>query len=101
MESTVLPGKPYPLGAKWDGTGVNFAIFSDMLPEWNSVSTPMMDLSRIAMPSRNRLLLCGTDISPASLPVSFMDTASRAHGSGKWHSDLIPRNFSSILTRKP
>jgi isoamylase len=29
MESTVLPGKPYPLGAKWDGTGVNFAIFSE------------------------------------------------------------------------
>ncbi|VTS07448.1 glycogen debranching protein GlgX [Tuwongella immobilis] len=22
------PGKPYPLGATWDGTGVNFAIFS-------------------------------------------------------------------------
>src|SRR6478752_3630083 len=29
MESTVLPGKPYPLGAKWDGTGVNFAIYSE------------------------------------------------------------------------
>ncbi len=29
MERTVLPGKPYPLGAKWDGTGVNFAIFSE------------------------------------------------------------------------
>ena len=22
------PGKPYPLGAKWDGLGVNFAIYS-------------------------------------------------------------------------
>ncbi len=22
------PGKPYPLGATWDGRGVNFAIFS-------------------------------------------------------------------------
>ena len=29
MESTLLPGKPYPLGAKWDGTGVNFAIYSE------------------------------------------------------------------------
>jgi isoamylase len=25
----VWPGKPYPLGANWDGEGVNFAIFSE------------------------------------------------------------------------
>jgi len=24
----LLPGKPYPLGARWDGLGVNFAVFS-------------------------------------------------------------------------
>ena len=29
MPITLLPGKPYPLGAKWDGTGVNFAIYSE------------------------------------------------------------------------
>ena len=29
MGRTVLPGKSYPLGATWDGTGVNFAIFSE------------------------------------------------------------------------
>lgn len=29
MGITLLPGKPYPLGAKWDGTGVNFAIYSE------------------------------------------------------------------------
>ncbi|MCQ8780405.1 hypothetical protein NQU49_27795, partial [Escherichia coli] len=22
------PGQPYPLGATWDGSGVNFAVFS-------------------------------------------------------------------------
>jgi glycogen operon protein len=27
--STVWPGRPYPLGATWDGQGVNFAIHSD------------------------------------------------------------------------
>src|SRR5690606_36703966 len=27
-KSTVWPGKPYPLGATWDGSGVNFALFS-------------------------------------------------------------------------
>jgi isoamylase len=26
--STVWPGRPYPLGATWDGKGVNFALFS-------------------------------------------------------------------------
>ena len=25
----VWPGRPYPLGANWDGSGVNFAIFSE------------------------------------------------------------------------
>ena len=25
----IWPGKPYPLGATFDGTGVNFAIFSE------------------------------------------------------------------------
>lgn len=29
MPRTVLPGKPYPLGATWDGTGVNFAVYSE------------------------------------------------------------------------
>lgn len=29
MARTILPGKPYPLGAKWDGTGVNFALYSE------------------------------------------------------------------------
>ena len=27
--SAVWPGRPYPLGATWDGQGVNFAIFSE------------------------------------------------------------------------
>ncbi len=29
MPRTILPGKPYPLGAKWDGNGTNFAIYSE------------------------------------------------------------------------
>jgi isoamylase len=28
-QPVVWPGKPYPLGATWDGEGVNFAIFSE------------------------------------------------------------------------
>jgi isoamylase len=29
MPRTILPGKPYPHGATWDGTGVNFAVYSE------------------------------------------------------------------------
>ncbi|HEX9115994.1 MAG TPA: hypothetical protein VGA61_07995, partial [Anaerolineae bacterium] len=29
MNRTVLPGKPYPQGATWDGTGVNFSLYSE------------------------------------------------------------------------
>lgn len=29
MRKKVYPGKPFPLGATWDGSGVNFAIFSE------------------------------------------------------------------------
>ncbi|HEY3082145.1 MAG TPA: glycogen debranching protein GlgX [Chloroflexota bacterium] len=29
MRRKVLPGRPYPLGATWDGSGTNFAIYSE------------------------------------------------------------------------
>jgi isoamylase len=29
MSRTILPGKPYPQGATWDGTGVNFSVYSE------------------------------------------------------------------------
>jgi glycogen operon protein len=29
MPRTILPGKPYPQGATWDGAGVNFALYSE------------------------------------------------------------------------
>ncbi len=29
VRAAVLPGRPYPLGATWDGRGVNFALFSE------------------------------------------------------------------------
>ena len=31
----VWPGNPYPLGATWDGKGVNFALFSEHATRWN------------------------------------------------------------------
>lgn len=31
--TTVWPGRPYPLGATWDGEGANFALFSEHAEE--------------------------------------------------------------------
>ena len=29
MDVKVYPGSPYPLGATWDGAGVNFALYAE------------------------------------------------------------------------
>ena len=29
MARALLPGRPYPQGATWNGTGVNFSIYSE------------------------------------------------------------------------
>ncbi len=51
----VLPGRPYPLGATWDGRGVNFALFSAnaekvLLCLFDETGT--REIQRIAMPER-------------------------------------------------
>ena len=53
----VWPGLPYPLGANWDGEGVNFAIFSENATgvDLCLFSNPddAIETSRIAMRERN------------------------------------------------
>lgn len=51
----VFPGRPYPLGATWDGRGVNFALFSAnaekvLLCLFDETGT--REIQRIAMPER-------------------------------------------------
>lgn len=51
----IFPGRPYPLGATWDGRGVNFALFSAnaekvLLCLFDSTGT--REVQRIAMPER-------------------------------------------------
>jgi len=67
----IQPGTSYPLGATWDGAGVNFALFSE-----NATS----------------VVLCLFDedgAEQARVPVTTWGTAS------------IPRSSSSIPTRGP
>jgi glycogen operon protein len=48
----VLPGAPYPLGATWDGRGVNFALFSA-----NSEKVELCLFDRVDRPESARIVL--------------------------------------------
>jgi len=53
----VWPGRPYPLGATWDGKGVNFAIYSENATKvelclFDSVNS-QRESQRIVLPERN------------------------------------------------
>jgi glycogen operon protein len=53
----LLPGKPYPLGAHWDGEGVNFAVFSGHAEALDlSLFDPAgsVEQSRTPLPGRSR-----------------------------------------------
>lgn len=52
----IWPGKPYPLGATWDGVGVNFAIFSEHASKvelclFDDLDSPY-EADRITMPEQ-------------------------------------------------
>jgi glycogen operon protein len=62
MEQTstrILPGRPYPLGATWDGLGVNFAIFSENATR---VELCLFDTVDAAVESRRVALPESTDM---------------------------------------
>ena len=51
--AAVLPGRPYPLGATWDGSGVNFALFSENAEKVELCifdSRGMRELRRVVLP---------------------------------------------------
>jgi len=54
MTYRVLPGKAYPLGAMWDGQGVNFALYSEAATKVELClfddKTASMERERIALP---------------------------------------------------
>jgi isoamylase len=53
--TAVWPGEPYPLGATWDGAGVNFALFSEHAQKVELCvfdATGRREVQRIAMPEQ-------------------------------------------------
>jgi isoamylase len=69
----VWPGSPYPLGATWDGSGVNFAVFSEHATRvelclFDSADAPSESLS-IPLPEQTDMVWHGylPDVRPGQL----------------------------------
>src|SRR5579885_2209936 len=69
----ILPGLPYPLGATWDGAGVNFAIYSEHATKvelclFNSIEDEH-EAQRIVLPERTDMVWHGylPDVEPGQL----------------------------------
>ena len=60
----IWPGKPYPLGATYDGTGVNFAIFSEV--------ATAVELCLIAKDGAEAVPEKITAVSPVPEPASLL-----------------------------
>src|SRR5689334_6426336 len=70
----VWPGRPYPLGATWDGAGVNFAIFSEHATKvelclFDSGPDSSGELQRIPLPECTDMAWHGyfPDLEPGQL----------------------------------
>jgi isoamylase len=69
----VWPGQPYPLGATWDGRGVNFALYSENAQQVElclfDSTTAKSESARIVLPEYNDLVWHGylPDLAPGQL----------------------------------
>jgi glycogen operon protein len=92
----VLPGAPHPLGATWDGTGVNFALFSAHATKvelclFNSKGN--RELARIALPELTDQVWHGylPDVRPGQL------YGYRVHGPHEPHAGHRFNPFKLLL----
>ena len=80
MDQRVLPGQPYPLGATWDGSGTNFAVFSESGTAVELClfhpDTPEVQYARVLLPELTAHIFHGylPDVGPGTL------YGFRAHG---------------------
>ena len=96
MSREIWPGRPYPLGATWDGAGTNFAVFSE--------SATGMDLclfdeqgkeERIAMPEQTAF--CWHVYLPRVAPGQRYGFRAR----GEWKPEAGKRTHESKLLIDP
>ena len=95
----VWPGNPYPLGATWDGKGVNFALFSEHATRVELCLFDTVDAgsSRSVFPCLNTPIRSGMPICLRSSLASSMATASMALMSHSKAIALIQQNGSRSL----
>ncbi|MBY4949947.1 glycogen debranching protein GlgX [Cupriavidus respiraculi] len=77
----LLPGKPYPLGAHWDGLGINFAVFSANASRMDlCLFSPngRKELARLSMPD------CTDEIWHGYLPHAGPGTVYGYRAYGPW-----------------
>src|ERR1051325_509070 len=95
------PGQPYPLGATWDGKGVNFALFS---AHAEKVELCLFDRSGQYEQSRIELPEYTDEVwhcyLPEMRPTSSMGTACTARTIPLPGTASIPTNCCSIPMRK-
>jgi hypothetical protein len=74
----IWPGKPYPLGATWDGRGVNFALYAENATkvELCLFDSPDADGNSLGFPFRNRRTWCGMPICRILRPANSTATES-------------------------
>jgi isoamylase len=79
LPDRLLPGSPYPLGASWDGLGVNFAVFSANAQQ---IELCLFDPNGRKETRRYTLPECTDEIWHGYLPNAHPGTAYgfRAHG---------------------
>jgi hypothetical protein len=93
----VWPGRPYPLGATWDGEGVNFAIFSETAEK---VELCLFDQSgRLAFPFASKRIRFGTVTCQKLAPGCYMDIVCTVPTIPPKGLGSIRTNFYSTPTR--
>ena len=95
----IWPGKPYPLGATFDGVGTNFSVFSEVAER---VELCLFDddgqETRVDLPERTAL--CWHGYVPNVGPASATASASTGRGRPTRDSGATPRSCCSIPTRR-
>ncbi|HVI09236.1 MAG TPA: glycogen debranching protein GlgX [Candidatus Binatia bacterium] len=72
LQPIVWPGKPYPLGATWDGEGVNFALYSEHAEKVELClfdDSGRRELSRVPLPEQTDMVWHGylPEVRPGQL----------------------------------
>jgi len=80
------PGRPYPLGATWDGEGVNFAIFSENATGVDLCLFDVEDQEREHL--RLPLVECTDQVRDNCMVIEFMGRMILLPA-----IDLIPRSY--------